>query len=178
MSQDTLPGAATPTGKPPTSPRDAANRTLTEALPNGQPALGENTEEILSDIGKDTVDFAQNYDTTAEEPTVLPAAVPNLLLNGSSGIAVGMATNIPPHNLTEIINALNAMVGEAKIAGEIDNPQVIYETTVEDLLEHIQGPDFPTAAQAYGHEEIAKAYATGKGSIVMRAKAEIVEEDG
>ncbi len=136
------------------------------------------TDELLSDIGKNTVDFAQNYDATSEEPTVLPAAVPNLLLNGASGIAVGMATNIPPHNLGELIDALKAMLGSAKITGETDNPQVSYETTVEDLLDFIQGPDFPTAAQAYGHEEIAKAYATGKGSIVMRAKTEIVEEEG
>lgn len=136
------------------------------------------TDELLSDIGKETVDFIQNYDATTFEPQILPAAVPNLLLNGASGIAVGMATNIPPHNLGETLDALLAMINTAQIKGETDHPQVAYKLTVDDLLKHIQGPDFPTAGLVYGHEEIAKAYATGKGSIVMRAKAEIVEEGG
>ena len=136
------------------------------------------SEEILADIDKETVDFVLNYDANSFEPAVLPSAVPNLLLNGSSGIAVGMATNIPPHNLGEIIDALQAMVKEAKVAGETDDPQINYPLTVEDLLEYVQGPDFPTAAQIYGQEEIARAYATGKGSIVMRAQTEIVEEQG
>jgi len=136
------------------------------------------TDEILADIDKETVDFAPNYDATSLEPTVLPAAVPNLLLNGSSGIAVGMATNIPPHNLAELLDGLISMIEAAKVTGETDSPQVTYDLTVEDLLPHIPGPDFPTAALVYGQEEIARAYATGKGSIVMRAKAEITEEDG
>ncbi|GMR19355.1 MAG: DNA gyrase subunit A [Patescibacteria group bacterium] len=136
------------------------------------------TDELLADIEKETVDFTQNYDATTTEPSVLPAVVPNLLLNGSSGIAVGMATNIPPHNLNEVINALDAMIKTAQIKGETTKPRITYETTVENLLEHIQGPDFPTAGSIYGQEEISKAYATGKGSIVMRAKTKIVEEKG
>lgn len=136
------------------------------------------TDEFLSDIEKETVDFSQNYDATSLEPTVLPAAVPNLLLNGSSGIAVGMATNIPPHNLTELIDGLMAMLEAAKIGGETEKPEVLYNLTVEDLLQHIPGPDFPTAALVYGQEEIARAYATGKGRIVMRAKAEIAKDGG
>ncbi len=140
--------------------------------------LGPITEELLTDISKETVNFDLNYDATTKEPTVLPAAVPNLLLNGSSGIAVGMATNIPPHNLGELIDALKRMTKAVKIRGDTDKPQVTYDLTMEDLLEHINGPDFPTGAQIYGHEEIVRAYATGKGSIVMRAKAEIVEERG
>ena len=136
------------------------------------------SEELLLDIDKETVEFLPNYDANGTEPGVLPTSVPNLLLNGSSGIAVGMATNIPPHNLGELIDGLQAMIAKAKIKGETDSPQIEYDLTVEDLLEHIKGPDFPTAGQIYGQEEIAKAYATGKGSIVMRAKTEIVEEDG
>lgn len=136
------------------------------------------SEEHLSDIDKETVGFSPNYDATTSEPSVLPAAFPNLLLNGSSGIAVGMATNIPPHNLTEVTDALVAMIDSAKIAGEIDQLDFQTSLTVENLLTYIQGPDFPTAALVYGQEEIAKAYATGKGSIVMRAKAEITEEEG
>jgi len=136
------------------------------------------SEEILADIDKETVDFVLNYDANGSEPAVLPSAVPNLLLNGSSGIAVGMATNIPPHNLGEVIDALRAMVKSARIAGETDEPQVSYPLTVEDLVEYVKGPDFPTAAQIYGQEEIARAYATGKGGIVMRAETEIVEEQG
>jgi len=136
------------------------------------------TDELLNDIEKETVDFIQNYDATSFEPTVLPAAVPNLLLNGSSGIAVGMATNIPPHNLAELIDGLIAMVEAAKISGETEQPEVTYDLTIEDLLQHVPGPDFPTAGLVYGQEEIARAYATGRGSIVMRAKVEIAEEEG
>jgi DNA gyrase subunit A len=136
------------------------------------------TDELLSDIDKETVPFGQNYDATTTEPTVLPAAVPNLLLNGSSGIAVGMATNIPPHNLAELIDALTEMIKAAKITGETDQPQLSYDVTVEDLMQFVPGPDFPTAALAYGQDEIARAYATGKGSVLMRAKTEITEEEG
>jgi len=136
------------------------------------------SEELLTDIKRETVDFIPNYDGATVEPTVLPAAIPNLLLNGCSGIAVGMATNIPPHNLAEVIDALTAMVDEAKIGGSTDKPTFDTDLTVEDLLTHIQGPDFPTAGEIYNYEEIARAYATGKGKIVMRAKTAIVEEKG
>lgn len=119
-------------------------------------------EELLADIDKETVDFRDNYDGTRKEPTVLPAKLPNLLLNGQMGIAVGMATNIPPHNLGELIDATVHL---------IDNP----EATVDDLLEHIKGPDFPTGAIVYGKESLRTAYASGRGGIVIRAVADIVE---
>ncbi len=120
------------------------------------------TEEMLSDIEKDTVTFVPNYDASRKEPSVLPAKIPNLLLNGTVGIAVGMATNIPPHNLHELINAINHLV---------DNP----EATVEDLLKFVQGPDFPTGGIIYDKEAIKQAYLTGRGSVMMRGKAEIEE---
>lgn len=120
-------------------------------------------EELLADIEKDTVDFTPNYDGTREEPRVLPSRVPNLLLNGAMGIAVGMATNIPPHNLTEIID------GTIHV---IDHPDCM----VEDLMEFVKGPDFPTGAEIYGREQIKAAYATGKGGIVMRAVTNIEEQ--
>jgi DNA gyrase subunit A len=119
-------------------------------------------DEALADIEKETVDFRDNYDSTTQEPTVLPAKLPNLLLNGQLGIAVGMATNIPPHNLNELIDAEVTM---------IDNP----EATLDDLLEHIKGPDFPTGGIIYGKESIRTAYATGRGGVVTRGVAEVVE---
>ncbi|MFH1643537.1 MAG: DNA gyrase subunit A, partial [Patescibacteria group bacterium] len=119
-------------------------------------------EIMLDDINKETVDFIDNYDGTKQEPTVLPSPIPQLLLNGSLGIAVGMATNIPPHNLTEIIDALTHL---------IDKP----DSTTEDLLEFIKGPDFPTGGEIFNKVEIAQAYAQGKGPIVVRGKAEIVD---
>lgn len=119
-------------------------------------------EEMLADIDKDTIDYMPNYDGSQKEPRVLPAKLPNLLLNGVQGIAVGMATNIPTHNLTEIIDA---------IVHIIDNP----EATIDDLIKIVKGPDFPTGATIYDDGGIASAYGTGKGSIVMRAVAEIVE---
>ena len=119
-------------------------------------------DELLRDISKNTVDFIDNYSGTTKEPVLLPSVIPNLLLNGASGIAVGMATQIPPHNLGEVCDALIYM---------IENP----EATVEDLLKFIKGPDFPTGASIYDQTEITAAYATGKGRIVMRAKAEIDE---
>jgi len=140
--------------------------------------LASLAEELLADIEKETVEFVPNYDVTSTEPALLPTTVPNLLLNGCSGIAVGMATNIPPHNLTEVVDALVAMISEAKIGGKIDDLAFDTDLTVDDLLAYIQGPDFPTAAEAYNPEEITKAYATGKGRVVMRAKTEIVEEKG
>jgi len=119
-------------------------------------------EEMLKNIGKDTVDFRPNYDGTRKEPIVLPSPLPQLLLNGSLGIAVGMATNIPPHNLTEVSNALIHL---------IDHPK----TTIEDLFQFIKGPDFPTAGAIYGKKDIIFAYSQGKGPIVVRGKADIVE---
>ena len=119
-------------------------------------------DELLADIDKETVDFRDNYDGTAQEPSVLPSKLPNLLLNGQLGIAVGMATNIPPHNLSELVDAEIHM---------IDNPSA----TLEDLLQYIKGPDFPTGGVIYGNESIKTAYATGRGGVVMRGVAEIVE---
>lgn len=119
-------------------------------------------ESLLLDIEKQTVDFRPNYDGSHREPSVLPAKFPNLLLNGTLGIAVGMATNIPPHNLRELCNAVLLL---------IDKP----EATLDDLMEHVQGPDFPTGATVYGAKDLKAAYATGKGGVVVRANAEIVE---
>jgi DNA gyrase subunit A len=119
-------------------------------------------DEALADIDKETVDFRANYDGTTMEPTVLPAKLPNLLLNGQLGIAVGMATNIPPHNLTELVNAE---------VHQIENPNA----TLDDLLEFVHGPDFPTGGVIYGKESIRAAYATGRGGVVTRGVAEIVE---
>ena len=121
-------------------------------------------EELLLDIDKDTVDFRENYDGRLSEPTVLPAKLPNLLLNGQLGNAVGMATNIPPHNLSELVDATVTL---------IDNP----EATLDDLLEHVKGPDFPTGGIVYGKESLRNAYATGRGGVVVRGIAEIVEGD-
>ena len=118
------------------------------------------TAEMLADIEKETVDFQPNYDESLSEPKVMPARFPNLLVNGSEGIAVGMATKIPPHNLTEIIDATVAL---------IKNPEI----TIDQLIEHVPGPDFPTAAFIYGREEIHRAYREGRGIIQMRAKAAI-----
>ena len=123
------------------------------------------SELMLTDIEKNTVDFMPNYDDRLQEPTVLPARIPALLVNGSSGIAVGMATNIPPHNLSEVIE------GIIKV---IDNPEV----TIEQLMEIIKGPDFPTGATILGKEGIKQAYTTGRGKITMRAEAEIEEMSG
>lgn len=119
-------------------------------------------DETLADIDKETVDFRDNYDGTRTEPTVLPAKLPNLLLNGQLGIAVGMATNIPPHNLSELVDAEVAL---------IDNPQA----TLDDLLVHVKGPDFPTGGIIYGKDSIRTAYATGRGGVVTRGVAEVVE---
>ena len=120
-------------------------------------------EKMLEDIEKKTVAFVPNYENTLEEPTVLPAKTPNLLVNGTLGIAVGMATDIPPHNLTEVCNALIHL---------IETP----EATTEDLLQYIKGPDFPMGAIAYDKKAIAQAYATGRGGVVVRGEAEILED--
>ncbi len=125
--------------------------------------LAKIAEEMLADIEKETVDFTPNFDDTTEEPTVLPARIPNLLINGSSGIAVGMATNIPPHNLGEVINGLIML---------LENP----DTTISDLIAVIKGPDFPTGAVIHGTQGIIDAYNTGRGLIKVRAKARIERE--
>ncbi|HEY7028335.1 MAG TPA: DNA gyrase subunit A [Gemmatimonadales bacterium] len=119
---------------------------------------------MLEDIDKNTVDFQPNFDDRLREPTVLPAKIPNLLVNGSSGIAVGMATNIPPHNLREVAKAVEVM---------IDDP----EATIGELRKHIKGPDFPTAGYIYGRDGIKEAYETGRGRIIMRARAQIEERE-
>ncbi|MBI4303876.1 MAG: DNA gyrase subunit A [Chloroflexi bacterium] len=124
--------------------------------------LAEIAAEMLVDIDKDTVNFVPNFDDSLKEPSVLPARLPNLLVNGSSGIAVGMATNIPPHNLTEVCDAIVHL---------IDNP----EATIEELTRFVKGPDFPTAGVILGRDGITSAYATGHGRIVVRARSEIVD---
>jgi DNA gyrase subunit A len=120
--------------------------------------------DLLADLDKETVDFSDNYDGTEQIPDVLPTQIPNLLVNGSSGIAVGMATNIPPHNLTEVVDACIAL---------LDNPEI----ELEGIMEHIQGPDFPTGAIINGRAGIVQAYRTGRGRIYVRAKAEIVVDE-
>jgi DNA gyrase subunit A len=134
----------------------AAAMRYTEAKMSGMAQM------LLGDLEKDTVNWRSNYDSTLKEPEVLPAAVPNILLNGTLGIAVGMATSIPPHNLQELSNAL---------AHLIENPQA----SVEDLMEFVSGPDFPTGAMAFNKKDLLHAYSTGKGGVVVRGAAEIVE---
>ncbi len=123
------------------------------------------SEEILADIDKETVDFQLNFDDTLQEPTVMPTRVPNLLVNGASGIAVGMATNMAPHNLSEVIDGTLAY---------IDN----HDITIDELMEHIKAPDFPTGGVIYGYEGVREAFKTGRGRVVMRAKANFEEIDG
>ena len=140
------------------------------SMDGDEPAASRYTEarmdkiggELLSDIDKETVDFRDNFDGTEKEPVVLPSAVPNILLNGQMGIAVGMATNIPPHNLGEVVDATVA---------QIDNPEI----TLDELLMHIKGPDFPTGAEVYGGAPMRQAYETGRGSVTIRAVASIEE---
>lgn len=150
------------------------------------------TEELLADIDQNTVPFADNYDGSKQEPLVLPAKLPNLLLMGAEGIAVGMATKIPPHNLREVAAAVTAMIDAGKAEPPAEglpagvDPQDIEpghlagtfttEASVDDLLQHVKGPDFPTGGYIYDWNTIKDAYATGRGSITMRAKAEIVEK--
>jgi DNA gyrase subunit A len=128
--------------------------------------MGRMAEEILIDIGKDTVDFVENFDASEKEPTVLPSRLPNLLLNGSSGIAVGMASNIPPHNLGELVDALNFMIDHYD---DLDN------ITIEDLLQYIQGPDFPTGGIIVGLGGMRQMYSSGRSQLTVRGKAEIQE---
>ena len=125
--------------------------------------LSKLSDELLRDLDKDVVEFVPNFDYSRKEPTVLPSRFPNLLVNGSVGIAVGMATNIPPHNMGEVIDGTIHLM---------DHP----DCTVDDLMHHIKGPDFPTAATVYGLSGIRQAYATGKGRVMVRAKADIEEE--
>ena len=120
--------------------------------------------DMLADIEKETVDFTTNYDDRLQEPVVLPSRFPNLLVNGSTGIAVGMATNIPPHNLCEVVDAICLL---------IDNP----EAELIDIMDHIKGPDFPTGGIIMGHAGIRAAYATGRGRVIVRAKTEIEEHN-
>ena len=131
--------------------------------------LAKLAEELLADLNMNTVDFTDNYDGSTQEPLVLPARLPNLLLNGASGIAVGMATNIPPHNLRELAQAITYV---------IDNYDRATEITVDELMEFVHGPDFPTGAQVVITDELKEAYATGKGRVVMRAKSETEEMKG
>ena len=119
--------------------------------------------ELLRDIEKETVDFRPNYENNRKEPVVLPSVVPNLLLNGTLGIAVGMATNIPPHNLREVLGATTHL---------LDNPKA----TTEDLLEFVKGPDFPTGGLIFNEKDIHTAYANGRGGVVVRGEAEIIEQ--
>ena len=135
------------------------------AMRHTEARMAQITETLLYDLDKKTVDFLDNFDGTLKEPIYLPAVLPNLLINGASGIAVGMATNIPPHNLTEVIDSAVHL---------IENP----DASVEDLMGFVKGPDFPTGAQIYDISEITAAYATGKGKIIMRAKADIEETTG
>lgn len=140
------------------------------SMDGDEPAASRYTEarmdkvggELLADIDKETVDFRDNFDGTEKEPVVLPSAVPNILLNGQMGIAVGMATNIPPHNLSEVVDATVA---------QIDNPEI----TLDELLTNIKGPDFPTGAEVYGGAPMRQAYETGRGSVTIRAVATIEE---
>ena len=140
------------------------------SMDGDEPAASRYTEarldkvgaELLADIEKETVDFRDNFDGTEKEPAVLPSAVPNILLNGQMGIAVGMATNIPPHNLGELVDATVA---------QIDDPEI----SLEGLMKYVKGPDFPTGAEVYGGAPMKQAYATGKGSVVIRAVANIEE---
>src|SRR6266478_5733800 len=122
------------------------------------------THELLADIEKETVDFTPNYDESEQEPSVLPTRVPNLLVNGQTGIAVGMATNIPPHNLGEIVNACLAL---------LDDPSL----PLAALMQHVPGPDFPTGGIINGAQEIATGYRTGRGRLSVRARATIEETD-
>lgn len=122
-------------------------------------------EDIMADIDKETVDFQLNFDDTLEEPTVMPTRIPNLLINGASGIAVGMATNMPPHNLSEVIDGITAY---------IDNNEV----TIDELMQHVKAPDFPTGGTIYGYEGVREAFVTGRGRVVLRAKSHFEEVDG
>lgn len=151
--------------------------------------LAKVADGLLDDLDKETVDFVDNFDGTMQEPFVLPAKLPNLLLMGSEGIAVGMATKIPPHNLGELVEAIKALIKKGQTEPVTVDPKTIEtiepkrltggfksEATVDDLLKYIKGPDFPTAANIYNPEEIKEAYTTGKGRVMIRATTEITED--
>ena len=122
-------------------------------------------DDMMADIDKDTVDHALNFDDTIEEPTVLPTRVPGLLINGASGIAVGMATNMPPHNLSEVVDGIHAYIDDSDI-------------DIEGLMEHVKAPDFPTGGTIYGYDGVREAFKTGRGRVVMRGKAVFEEVQG
>jgi DNA gyrase subunit A len=128
--------------------------------------MRKTTEDMLLDIDKDTIDWNDNFDDTLKEPSVLPARLPNLLLNGTTGIAVGMATNMPPHNLTEIVNGVIAYIHKK---GDLD---------VAELMEHVKAPDFPTGGTIYGYDGVKSAFETGRGKIVVRGKVRFDEDNG
>ena len=132
------------------------------AAPTGTPSAGceKIAGELVADIDKETVDFVPNYDGKELEPTVLPSRLPNLLVNGSSGIAVGMATNIPPHNLTEVVDACLALLA---------NPEI----GIDELIDIVPAPDFPTAGIVYGTEGVREGYRTGRGRVVIRARTHV-----
>ncbi|MBI1863557.1 DNA gyrase subunit A [Candidatus Microgenomates bacterium] len=154
--------------------------------------LSKIAEEMLADIEKETVDYIDNFDGRLKEPVYMPAKLPNLLLMGAEGIAVGMATKIPPHNLSELVDAIVHTIDKAKItiptegkepiktkgSAREDAPFISYETTTEDLLEYIKGPDFPTAGIIYGANEIREVYSTGRGRVLIRGKVEEEEMKG
>ena len=123
------------------------------------------SEEMVEDLDKDTVDFQLNYDDSIQEPTVLPTKIPSLLVNGASGIAVGMATNMPPHNLSEVIDGTVAYIENNDLE-------------IEELIKHVKAPDFPTGGVIYGYDGVKEAFETGRGRVVMRGKAAFEEVDG
>ncbi|PJF24788.1 MAG: DNA gyrase subunit A, partial [Phototrophicales bacterium] len=142
--------------------------------------LARVAEELLTDIDMDTVDFGDNYDGTQQEPLVMPARLPNLLLNGSSGIAVGMATNIPPHNLRELAAAIAYLIDTITAHGGLTDDLVksfdlVQDVTVDELMQFVKAPDFPTAAVIIAGDELKEAYATGRGRVTVRSKAAIEE---
>jgi len=136
------------------------------------------TEDLMQDIEKDTIDWTDNFDGTLKEPMFLPAKLPNLLLMGAEGIAVGMATKIPPHNLSEVIDAITMMIDNAKIVPPVENEELVankmrqleFPIDLESIMKHIKGPDFPTAGIIYGGKDIIQAYQTGRGKMMVRAK--------
>ncbi|MCL4354369.1 DNA gyrase subunit A [Patescibacteria group bacterium] len=137
------------------------------------------SDEMLRDLDKETVDYLDNFDGSLKEPLFLPSLLPNLLLMGSEGIAVGMATKIPPHNLSELIDAINHMIGKTKFDHDGKGKlSITSDVTIDELLEHVKGPDFPTAGAIYDIEQIRSVYTTGKGRIIIRGKADIEEISG
>ncbi|PIV08833.1 hypothetical protein COS52_00650, partial [Candidatus Roizmanbacteria bacterium CG03_land_8_20_14_0_80_39_12] len=147
--------------------------------------LSKIADELMDDIDRDTVDWTDNFDATLKEPLFTPAKLPNLLLMGAEGIAVGMATKIPPHNLTELVGAICLMIDKAKKTVTAKEKKLMkptdvplsYDVTIDELLEHVKGPDFPTHGIIYGWNEIKQAYITGKGKVLIRAKVEEEELD-